>query len=164
MKKISHLDDKKIIEAVMDYTALDTDQRRHLLECSVCRSQKEALEGGLARFGQISRDEVPIVFRKPGVFKLNTRGQMWRIRLVFGAGLAFAILVLLLSPLELNRDRLYNQDVVYREMLQDEKFMTEIEKLEENSLPITYVDIGDPSDDEKDIQSPGNAHYDGLTS
>ncbi|MGA2400083.1 MAG: hypothetical protein ABSG91_00055 [Syntrophobacteraceae bacterium] len=165
-KKISHLDEQQIIEAVLDQSGLDEGLRRHLFECSACRSEKEALRGRLERFGQISREEAPAHFRKPrmseqgaGVFK-----PVWRIRPSLGMAVAFAsILLLLLSPLTIKRDRIYTLDMVYKEMLQDEKFMTEVEKLEENPLPHIYVDIADPGDDDKDIQHPGAMKDDGLT-
>ena len=165
MKKISHLDEKQIIEAVTDERGLDGALRRHLFECPDCRAQKEALQGRLARFGQISRGEAPLDFRKPRISEKSAGvlRPVWRIRPAFGMGMAFAlILALLLSPLTLKRDKLYTQDVVYREMLQDEKFMTEIEKLEENPLPGFYVGIGDPGDDERDIQTPGAMNDDSV--
>ena len=165
MKKISHLDEKQIIAAVIDERGLDGALRRHLFECPACRAQKEALQGRLARFGHISRGEAPLDFRKPRVWQKGAAvlRPAWKIRPAFGMGLAFAlILALLLSPLTLKRDRLYTQEVVYREMLQDEKFMTEIEKLEENPLPGFYVGIGDPGDDERDIQTPGAMNDDSV--
>ncbi len=167
MKKITHLDDTQIIEAVIDERVLDGALRRHLIECPACRAQKQALQGRLARFGQISRGEAPENFRKPMVPEKSAGvlRPVWKIRLaLLGLGVAFAsILALLLSPLTLERDRVYTQDVVYREMLQDQKFMTEIEKLEENPLPRFHVDIGDPGDNERNIQSPGATKDDGLT-
>ena len=166
VKKISHLDEKQIIEAVTDERGLDGALRRHLFECPACRAKKEALQGRLARFGQISRGEAPLDFRKPRVSEKSAGvlRPVWRIRPAFGMGVAFAsILALLLSPLTLKRDKvLYTQDVLYREMLQDEKFMTEIEKLEENPLSGFYV-IGDPGDDERDIQTPGAVNDDSVT-
>lgn len=63
----------------------------------------------------------------------------------------------------IKQDKLFTQDVVYREMAQDQKFMSEIEQLEENPLPRIYVDIGDPSDDEGDTPSPGARINDGPT-
>ena len=165
MKKMSHLDDKQIIEAVIDERALDAALHRHLFECSVCHAQKEELQAELARLGQISRSHMPENFRKPTLSKnIGVLRPTWKIRPALGLGVAFAsILALLLSPLTLKRDRLYTQDMVYREMLQDEKFMTEIEKLEENPLPRFYVDIGDPGDDERDIQGPGALKDNGPT-
>jgi hypothetical protein len=158
VKKVSHLEDIQIIEALIDESGLDRELRRHLFECPACRAQKEALEVGLARFGQISRGQAPANFRKPRFVEQGAGrfGLVWKIRPALGLGMVFAtLLALLVSPLTIKRDKLYTQDVVYREMLQDEKFMTEIEKLEENPLPRFYVDIGDPGDDEGDPQSPG---------
>jgi hypothetical protein len=164
VKKISHLDEKHIIQALIDESGLEAALRRHLFECPACRAQKEALQGRLARFGHISRGETLLDFRKPRILekRAGLPGPVWRIRPAFGMGVAFAlILALLLSPMTLKRDKmLYTQDVVYREMLQDEKFMTEIEKLEENPLPRFYVDIGEPGDDEKDVQTPPGAKND----
>src|ERR1039458_10368256 len=101
-KKINHLDEQQIIEAVINERSLDAALRRHLFECSICQTEKCALQAGLERFGQISHEGTPAHFRKPriseqgaGVFK-----PVWKIRPSLGIGLAFAsILVLLLSPL-----------------------------------------------------------------
>lgn len=165
MEKNGHLDSEQIVRAVIEEGGLDEAVRRHLLECSACRAQKEELEGSLARFGEISRAQTPAIFRKPrileqsaGVFK-----PVWKSRPAIGLGVALAILILLLSPLTLKRDKISMQDVVYREMLQDEKFMSEIEKLEENPLPSFYVIIGEPGEDEGDVQPPGTIKDDGLT-
>ena len=147
MKKISHLDDKQIIEAVIDERGLDEALRRHLFECSDCRVRKNALQGGLERFGQISRKEARADYRKPRLIEQDARvyRPAWQIRPALGLGVAFAtLLALLLSPMTIKQDKLFTQDVVYREMAQDQKFMSEIEQLEENPLPRIYVDIGDP--------------------
>lgn len=164
MKKISHLDDKQIIEAVIDERGLDEALRRHLFECSDCRAQKEALKGRLALFGQVSRGQAPADFRKPRIIEKRARAYRpaWKIRPALGLGVVFAtIFALLLSPMTIKRDKLFTQDVVYREMAQDEKFMSEIEQLEENPLPRFYVDMGDQSDDEGDVQPPGADSNDG---
>lgn len=161
-KKINHLDEQQIIEAVIDGRGLDANLRRHLFECAACHAEMEALQAGLDRFGQISRDGMPEHFRKPAISELGTVvfKPVWRIRPSLGIGVAFAsILALLLSPLTLNRERIYTVDAVYQEMLQDDKFMTEIENLEENPLPRLYVDT-DPGDDDKEIQSPGTMRDD----
>jgi hypothetical protein len=165
VKKISHLNENQIIEAVIDERGLDGALLAHLFECPMCSAQKEALGGRLSRFGHISRSETSLDFRKPSVSEKSAAvlRPVWRIRPALGMGLAFAsILALLLSPLTLKNDRLYTQDVVYREMLQDEKFMTEIEKLEENPLLGFYLGVGDPGDDERDIQPPGAMNDDSV--
>jgi hypothetical protein len=156
-KKINHLDERQIIEAVIDERGLDPVLRRHLFECAACHAEKEALRAGLDRFGQISREGTPKHFRKPAISELGAGvfKPVWGIRPSLGIGVAFAsILALLLSPLTLNRERIYTLDAVYQEMLQDDKFMTEIENLEENPLPHFYVDT-DPGDDDKEIPNPG---------
>lgn len=98
MKKISHLDDKQIIEAVIDERGLDEALRRHLFECSDCRVRKNALQGGLERFGQISRKEARADYRKPRLIEQDARvyRPAWQIRPALGLGVAFATLLALL--------------------------------------------------------------------
>ena len=164
-KKINHLDEQQIIEAVIDERGLDAGLRRHLFECAACHAAKEALQAGLDRFGQVSREGTPEHFRKPTISELGAGvfKPVWKIRPSLGIGVAFAsILALLLSPLTLNRERIYTLDAVYQEMLQDDKFMTEIETLVENPLPHFYVDI-DPGDDDKELPNPGARKDDTVT-
>jgi hypothetical protein len=166
VKKIGHLDEEQIIEAIVDERGLDGALRRHLFECSACRGQKEALAGRLARFGQVSREHAPVEFRKPRISqqRAGVYEWAWEIHPLLGMGVIFAsLLVLLLTPLTLNRDTVYTLDTVYQEMRQDDKFMAEIEKLEDNPLPRIYVDIGDSGDDEKDSQSPGALKDDSMS-
>jgi len=155
-EKISHFDDKQIIEAVIDEGALDADLREHLLECSACRRQKESLQASLQNFGWISRAHAPANFRKPKIPRqgAESAGPLWKFRPALAFAAAVALVVLLLSPLTFKKDRIFTQDDVYREMVQDEKFMSEIENLEENSLPRFYVDIGEEGEDEGDAQPP----------
>ena len=165
-KKTRHLDEEQIFETLIDPRGLDGALRRHLFECSACRAQKEAMEGRLARFGQISREQAPVEFRKPtisrrgaGVFE-----RLWEIRPALGMGVVFASLIaLLLTPLTLKRDTVYTLDRVYQEMRQDDKFMSEVEKLEDNPLPRIYVEMGEPADDDSDTPSPGALKDDGTT-
>lgn len=150
VKKTDHLGEDQIIEAVIDERNLERERRLHLFECSSCRARKDALQGSLTRLGQISRGETPADFRKPRIIRPVATGPwiLSGIRPALGAGIAFAaLLVLLLSPLTLKRDT-YTLDRVYTEMRQDEVFISEIEKLEDNPLPKIYVDMGDPGDDE----------------
>jgi hypothetical protein len=166
VEKVNHLDDKQIVEAVIDENSLAGELRRHLFECSVCSAQRGLLEGRLARFGQISRGVAPSNFRKPKIVEYGAGefATVWKIRPALGLGMVFATLfALLLSPLAIKNDKIYTQDVVYREMIQDERFMTEIENLEENPLPRFYVNMGEPSDEEGDAQQPGARMDNGLT-
>jgi hypothetical protein len=158
VKNIRHLDEEQIIEAVVDEKGLDGALRRHLLQCPSCRARKEDLQGRLARFGQISREGIPADFRKPRLsrHRAGVSKWTWELRPALGMSIAFAsLLALLITPLTLNRDTtIYTLDRVFQEMRQDGEFLSEIEKLEDNPLPHIYVEISDPGDDEKDIQSP----------
>ncbi|MHC1727355.1 MAG: hypothetical protein AB9866_15345 [Syntrophobacteraceae bacterium] len=157
---IGHLDEERIAEAIIDRNSLDEDARRHLSECSACRAEIDALADGLAKFGQISRKNAPIPRRRlrvPGG-EARVSKPVWKISPAFGAGLVFAvILAVVLNPLYYKKSTKPNLEKVYLEMLQDERFMAEIETLEENSLPRFYVDILGPPDGSDDIDddSPG---------
>lgn len=144
-----HLNEEQIIEAVIDKSGLDSAVRRHLLECSACRAEKEALESRLTRFGQLSREHVPSPARWPRLFERRQTSSKatWRIRPSFGMGLVLtSFLVLLLNPYLFKPKHDAALEKVYQEMLRDEQFMSEIEQLEENPLPRFYVDIADSPD------------------
>jgi hypothetical protein len=159
----SHLNEEQVIEAIMDRAGLDGEIRGHLFECSACRAEKEALEGRLAHFGQLSREHTPLPLRRPRLSSDRTPfvKPAWRIRPSLGMGLALAsLLAVLLSPHFFRNGKDANLANIYKEMLQDDKFMTEIEKLEENPLPRFYVEMSDPSDEEFDdteTDSPGRS-------
>ena len=159
VKKISHLDDNQIIEAVIDEEGLNGLLRRHLSECPACRAQKEMLQARLARFGEISRGKIPLGYRKPKLIEMNA-GEMakaWTIHPALAICAALAVLALFLTPIVINRDNLFTKSVVYREMLQDEKFMAEVRSLEENPLPSFSVDISGPGSNGPNIASPGHS-------
>ncbi len=156
-----HLDQEQIIGAVVDESGLDEAARSHLLECSVCRAERESLERALGQFGRIARERTPLPLRRP---KLTTGrswlpsifGPGWRINPAIGVAVAFAsILALVLNPAVFRHNNSRNLDKVYQEMVQDEKFMAEVERLEEEPLPRFLVDISDPSDlsDERENRS-----------
>ncbi|MGC8490458.1 MAG: hypothetical protein ACP5SH_01860 [Syntrophobacteraceae bacterium] len=157
MKKISHLDDNRIIEAVIDENGLDGVLRRHLSECPACRARKEELQGRLAQFGKMSRADIPVDFKKP---KLSQKSpgflvNAWRNHPAVAFCAALALLVLFLSPLAINKDKLFPKAVVYQEMLQDEKFMAEVQSLEKDPLPSFYVDISGGGASQPDTPAPG---------
>jgi hypothetical protein len=148
-----HLSEEQVIEAIMGEAGPDGEIRSHLFECSACRAEKEVLEGRLIRFGQLSREQTPLPLRRPRLSgdAAPSVKPSWRIRPSFGMGFAVAfLLAILLSPHILRNSKGTSLERVYKEMLQDDKFMTEIEKLEDDPLPRFYVDMSDPSDDGSD--------------
>jgi hypothetical protein len=158
-----HLSEKQISEAVMDEAGLDGEVRGHLLDCSACRDKKEVLEGRLTRFGQLSREYTPLPLRRPRLAgdRVPSIKPVWKLRPSLGMGLAAALLmVVFLGPHFSRSSKETNLAQIYKEMAQDDKFMTEIEKLEENPLPRFYVEMSDPSEDEPDDSEndlPGRA-------
>jgi hypothetical protein len=152
-----HLDEERLIEAVLDEAGLEEATRRHLIECAACREQKEVLEQKLARFGQMSRRCMPEPFRRPRLAgaKFGNLKPQWKIRPSFGMGLAIAsVLAVLLStvPFRHKQVQVYNVQLVYAEMAQDKKLLTEVDGLVENPLPRLVVEIADPADNGDDIQ------------
>lgn len=152
-KKITgHLDEERIIAAIVDEQGLDFAARRHLVECTDCRTRRQTIEGGLARFGKLSRENAPLSLKRPRLAGAGARlfGPVWRIRPSIGMGLVVAtLLAFLLTPylhhyLKPGKDAVMEK--IYLEMLQDERFMAEIKTLEEDPLPRFYVDISDFSD------------------
>jgi hypothetical protein len=162
-KQISgHLSEEQIIGAIMDQNGLDGVIRDHLSECPVCRAKKEVLGGRLTRFGQLAREYTPLPLRRPQLASDRaSAGPTWRLRPALGMGLVAALLVaVFLSPRFFPKTKETGLDKIYKEMAQDDQFMTEIEKLENNPLPRFYVDMSDPSDDGPDDtenDQPGRA-------
>ena len=160
-KATCHLDEERLIEAVLDEAGLEEPARRHLIECDACREQKETLEERLSRFGQLSRRCMPRPLRRPrlSAAEFGIAKPRWKIRPSFGMGLAIAsVLAVLLStvPFRHKDVQVYNVQLVYAEMAQDEKFMTEVDGLVENPLPRSIVEFADPADngDDTQIQRP----------
>ena len=154
MKEISHLDEKQIIEAVIDESGLPGMLRNHLSECPACRARKVGLQESLGRLGAISRSDIPPVFRKPKL-KAAASPKGWALKPALVLLASAVLLLLFLAPMSVNRDRVFSKTVVYREMLQDQKFMAEVQSLEENPLPSFYRDISGPSLQRPDTPGPG---------
>jgi hypothetical protein len=154
VKEISHLDDQQIIEAVIDESGLPGMLRSHLSECLACRARKDGLQESLARLGTLSRSDIPPVFRKPKL-KEGANPSGWAVKPAIVLLASLALLFLFLAPMTVNRDRVFSKAVVYREMLQDQKFMAEVQSLEENPLPSFYRDISGPALQKPDAPGPG---------
>jgi hypothetical protein len=141
-----HLDQDRIIEAILDRSGLDSGVRRHLVECPECRAEKLALESRLAQFGELARENAPLPLKSPRLILDKSRAARpdWRLRPAFGMGLVLAsLLVFLLNPYLLMPKKDATLQKIYTEMLQDEKFMAEIDKLTDDPLPRFYADMAD---------------------
>lgn len=155
-KMAGHLDEERIIAAIVDERELDFSARRHLIECPECGAQKKELERGLSLFGDLSRETTPVSFKRPSIEESRPRpfSWKWKFRPSMGMGLAAASLLafLLISDyLDFHKyGKIATMEKIYLEMLQDERFMAEIKNLEEDPLPRFYVDISDFDQDGPD--------------
>ncbi len=157
MKKTKHLDDNQIIAALIDENGLNGLLRRHLSECPTCRGQKEQLQAGLAQFGKISRDSIPLTYRRPELIDNRARGisRNWKFAPALAFIAAAVLLAFFLTPIAVDKDKIFTRKVVYQEMLRDQKFMAEVKTLEENPLPGFYVDISGPDEAKPNAATPG---------
>lgn len=166
MVKSGHLDERQIIEAAVDETSLEETARVHLRECPACRAQIGALAGKLARFGRMTVECSPPLLKSPRLSEREPRALRlrWGVRPMIGMGLAAAsILVLMLSPMAVKRGKAPSIDKVYKEMLQDAQFMSEIKNLEDNPLPRFLVDISDPDGAAEQDSGLSGGHDERLT-
>jgi hypothetical protein len=155
-----HLDRDRIIRAVVDAGSLGSEGRRHLVECPECRAEKSALERNLALFGELSREKAPATELRPGlIFAESRRYRPDRIlRPALGMGVLVAsLLVLLLNPYFFKPKKDAGLERIYTEMIQDAKFMAEIDKLtSDDPLPRFYSDIADFADQDAADEHGGN--------
>ncbi len=155
-KMADHLDEERIIAAIVEEREIGFPERRHLAECLECRAQKEAIERELSIFGKFSREVAPASFRKPVLADPEPYSFQWKwkVRPSMGMGLvAASLLAFFLFPqfIDLHKPgKRAPMETIYLEMLQDERFMAEIENLEQNPLPRFYVDISDFDQDGPD--------------
>ncbi len=155
-----HLDRDRIIEAIVDEGGFGPEGRRHLVECPECRAEKTALESRLALFGELSRESaVSPVVRPRLILDKSKRYRPDRmLRPALGMGVLVAsLLVVLLNPYFFKPKKDAGLEKIYTEMIQDAKFMAEIDKLTtDDPLPRFYSDIADFSDHEATGEPGGN--------
>jgi len=161
-----HLTEDRIIKAVADNSQLSVAEKEHLSNCSGCSSALESFENDLKQLGKIAELSVPSPKKRFIAYEKRSERNFPR---VFGlrTSLAAAITVLFFV-ITLHSDSmksLFNtENGSYVDALHsDDLFITEINSLVENALPLKYIDIygeGDPDydDDLMDfiIPSSGN--------
>lgn len=139
-----HLSPEELSRSVVDEKELAVRSRDHLRDCPVCRMERQALMVQLDLVGKSARQYSPDPVRKI-VLPLEEEPQKgWGLDWGFALKLATAAALLVLTVSWLVQFRsapVLDQAQIAQEMLQDEKFMTEISMLEEDSLPDSYQDI-----------------------
>lgn len=156
MNDNGHLTEDRIIKAVADKSQLSPFEKEHLSNCSGCSSALESFENDLKQLGKIAELSVPSPKRRFITYEKRSERNFPRI---FGlrTSLAAAITVLFFV-ITLHSDSmkylLNTQTGSYVDALHsDDLFITEINSLVENALPLKYVDIYGEADPDYDDDS-----------
>jgi hypothetical protein len=148
--KIIHLTDDHLLRSLITETELTTEMRAHLSECPRCLQARRRIEQDLGLLGQFAKRLAPKPRRRPLIdaaqdFQPRPFRRGWAFSPVIAAAAAVVIIIGSVVVDQVRDQRL--QATLYEEMLEDEAFMAEISNLEENSLPLFYVDISNGAAD-----------------
>lgn len=156
MNDNGHLTEDRIIKAVADKSQLSPSEKEHLSNCPGCSSALEIFENDLKQLGKIAELSVPSPKRRFITYEKRAERNFSR---VFGmrTSLAAAITALFFV-ITLHSDSmksLFNTETgSYIDALHsDDLFITEINLLVENALPLKYMDIYGEADPDYDDDS-----------
>jgi hypothetical protein len=145
-----HLSEADIFRAMVDEGDLPSHAVEHLAVCGICRGEKKRIEEGLARMTRMARQLTPTPLRKPSLDRETRRLANW---LPWGWGYALsagivatAIVMLAFTTFVSKTTRDDAFFLTDRETIEDEQFMAEIARLEEDGLPPVYTEISGTSD------------------
>ncbi|GEM_PF-323546 len=140
-----HLDEDLLLQAVVDEADLPEGVQEHLRQCARCRTEKERIDSGLLRLGQMAERFSPPPGRKfflPPEKSQKSSRWSWQWHAAFGMALTA---LLIISVFGINRFSRSGHRTIpvtdARNMLSDEEFTDQINMLAENALPPEYLDI-----------------------
>jgi hypothetical protein len=138
-----HLNKDELVMAVVDEVGLAAEMRKHLALCRHCVAEKERLARDLAALGEMAKGFTPPL-RKTVIIpdeQFVRHSRPWGWQLVFGTVLATAVVVIMLSLFLFRPTPGVNLAALNKEMLSDERLMTEISMLENNPMPLKWEAI-----------------------
>jgi hypothetical protein len=136
-----HLNEDKIIRAIVDENDLTTSERNHLSKCSICQKGKQEFDQVLHRMGDMSQELVPSP-RKSFIlpYQKNRSSFKWQPALV--TGLAIVLLLVGIWQSSLFEKFQENEPVhIVQNMESNEQFAAEIVFTENDALPDQYLYI-----------------------
>ncbi len=139
-----HLSPEELSLSVVDEEGLGGQSRGHLERCPVCRKKRQELVQQLDLVGRSARQYAPDPVRKIILPVEEEERKGWGLSwgLTLKLATVAALLVLTVSWLvQFRYSPEIDQNLIAREMVQDEKLMIEISMLEEDSLPASYREI-----------------------
>jgi hypothetical protein len=159
-----HLNENQIIQSLVEKADLPPALREHLSSCSQCKIARENLEGNLTRLGEMAMNSAPPLQKKIILSceqQRKTYQWLWEWRGISALTAAAGVVLMLAGLVSLNNTQQRTLAKLNEEMLKDERFMTEISKLERSDLPQSWLDISGEFDvniDEEmlEVISPGS--------
>ena len=149
-KDIIHLNEAQMLQAMVDEADLPSTVREHLAGCELCGGEKKRFEGRIARMALMAKQATPTPQRKPSLDRVEPRivrrlPTGWRYGLPAGIALA-ATVIIALGTLFTNSTQESTAYLTDRETMEDERFMAEVARLEEDSFPALYLEISGSSE------------------
>ncbi len=158
-----HLTQDQLMMAMVDTKDLPDSVVAHLESCVQCRQKKDAIARRFENLGKMARKLSPEPMRAVRLkdYKMKNRlRQKWRI--IPALGIAVAAVLMLVTfwmPRVFNKSTQMADHADPIEIIEDRRFMAEVEKLLENPLPDGYRDLipvePEMADDFMDFIVPG---------
>ncbi len=156
-----HLNEDKIIRAIVDENDLTTSEQNHLSKCSLCQKEKQEFKQVLIRMGDMSQELVPSARRRfiPTSQK-SRRLFRWQPALVTGFVIVLLMMGIWWSSLFKGLQENGSVQIVQK-MESDQQFVAEITLAEDYALPDRYLHIiGTSNEDDYDNYDDYNNYDD----
>ena len=139
-----HMQEEKILWAVIDEDELSADEQQHLRDCQVCKGKVKQIQAELQEFGQMARQNVPPLSRpvflpkeKVAAVSHNTG---W-LPFFAAAAMAGFVVFFYFMTLETSAPPVFTQLQNQEALLEDETLMREISVLVEDPLAEDMYEI-----------------------
>lgn len=151
-----HLDEDLIVRAIVDEESLSPEAREHLAGCGRCAEEKTRTEATLLNLGRTAKRIAPASRLKASdiVEKVTRRRSSWGWLGTHKVGIAAAAMLVVISGFALDALQENRLSAVNREIVEDARFMNEIDRLEDETLPTVFLEITDGPDADIDEDAP----------
>ena len=145
LDNMQHLDEEQLIQAVVDAADLPDSLQTHLSECSQCLAGKNSFELEMTKLSQKAEQFAPKPQRRIILPAYKTKDPIrnllnWRNLLAAAATVTAVFILVWGTNMARNFSDHGNQNLT-AEMMEAERFMTEVNTLIDNALPPFYLEI-----------------------
>ncbi len=142
---MQHLDEKQLIQAVVDAADLPESVQAHLAECSQCLAGKNSFELEMTKLSQKAAQLAPRPQRRIILPVQKTKNPFrnlldWR-NLIAAAATVTAVFILVWGTNMVRNLSEHGTQNLTAEMVEAERLMTEVNTLVDNALPPFYLEI-----------------------